>query len=105
MNYSKKLEVDSDDNILEIGYAIGFHTFQLADLAKDGEIYAVDISEDAVDYLKKKRGKDDRNITPICKDARHVDLQNKEFDKIVCFDTLHDLYAPKKSIEPVVEPF
>ena len=91
--------MDLDDDILEIGCAIGFHTFPLADLAEDGEAYTVDISEDAIDYIKKKRReKDYQNITPICEDARELDLQNKEFDKIVCFDTLHDLDAPKKAL-------
>jgi len=91
--------VDPDDHILEIGSTIGFHTFPLAEIADNGKVYAVDISEEAIEHLKKKREKKGSdNIVPICGDAADLKLKNKELDKIVCFDTLHDIEDPKKAL-------
>lgn len=93
------LEMSSNDEVLEIGCAIGYHTFPLADIAEDGHVYAVDISEDLVEYAKKRKNENNQNLTFICEDAENLSLKNKNFDKIVCFNTLHDLDSPRDAIQ------
>ncbi|MEF8836102.1 MAG: class I SAM-dependent methyltransferase [Candidatus Thermoplasmatota archaeon] len=95
-----RIGVEKEDHILEIGCAIGFHTFPLADLAEEGHIYAVDISEEFIDFLEKKRKKKGyENITPICEDAEKIGLKNEKLDKVVCFRTIHDMQNPEKALE------
>jgi len=86
----KELGIERDDLILEIGCATGFYTEALSDIAQDGKVYAVDISEEFIKYLKKKDRKND-NVAPICDSADDVVLKENSIDKIVCFNTLHEI--------------
>ncbi len=99
-----RIGVEKDDEILDIGCAIGFHTFHLADLAEDGKVYAVDISEEFIDYMEKK-SKDGcyENIVPLCEDAEEIGLEYKDLDKIVCFDTLHELEDPENGLREMLD--
>lgn len=99
-----RIGVEEDDDILELGCAIGFHTFALADLAEDGKIYAVDISEEFITYIERKsKNEGYRNIVPICEDAEEIGLENKDLDKTVCFDTLHHLDDPEKGLREILD--
>lgn len=86
----KEVGIKSDDVILEIGCATGFYTEALSEIVKDGKVYAVDISEEFISYLKKKDRKND-NVTPICESADSVELKENSLDKIICFNTLHEI--------------
>lgn len=86
----KEVGIKRDDVILEIGCATGFYTEALSEIVKDGKVYAVDISEEFISYLKKKDRKND-NVTPICESADSVELKENSLDKIICFNTLHEI--------------
>lgn len=98
----KVLGVERDDKVLEIGCAIGYHTFPLAKIASGGRIYAVDISEEGIAYLKRKIGPGE-NIEPICCSAEAVELPSSSLDKVICFDTLHDVPNFELTVERWVE--
>jgi ubiquinone/menaquinone biosynthesis C-methylase UbiE len=88
----KRLGIEKNDKILEIGCAIGYHTFPLAKIASDGKIFAVDIWEEGLIYLRDKiREGKYKNIEIICCSAEDVQLPLSSLDKIVCFDTLHEV--------------
>jgi len=84
------LGVESGDIVLEIGCAIGYHTLPLARIASPGKVYAVDIWEEGLAYLQHRTGADER-IETICRGAELVELPPSSLDKVVCFDTLHDV--------------
>ena len=90
MGLFRALGVESGDIVLEIGCAIGYHTLPLARIASPGQVYAVDIWEEGLAYLKHKTGPDER-IEIICGGAETVELPPSSLDKVVCFDTLHDV--------------
>jgi ubiquinone/menaquinone biosynthesis C-methylase UbiE len=92
------LEVKADDEILEIGCAIGYHTFGLARLAHSGKVYAVDISKEYLAYLKSKIKSQD-NIQLILCNAEAVEFPLASLDKVMCFDTLHDISNPEQAIQ------
>ncbi len=99
-----RIGVEKDDEILEMGCAIGFHTFPLADLAEDGKVYAVDISEEFIDYMERKsKNEGYENIVPLCEDAEEIGLENEDLDKIVCFDTLHELEDPGNGLRDMLD--
>ena len=86
----RALGVESGDIVLEIGCAIGYHTLPLARIASPGKVYAVDIWEEGLAYLKHRTGSDEP-IETICRGAETVELPASSLDKVVCFDTLHDV--------------
>jgi Methylase involved in ubiquinone/menaquinone biosynthesis len=93
----KAIGVESDDEILEIGCAVGFHTLALADLAVDGKVHAVDIWQEGLDYLRD-RTKAAGNVEVLCCSAESIELPQSSLDKIVCFDTLHEIAKPDQAL-------
>ncbi|RLE34274.1 hypothetical protein DRJ24_04140 [Candidatus Acetothermia bacterium] len=67
----KRLGVGNHDQILEIGCAIGHHTLALAEVAPDGRIYAVDVWEEGLRFLRRRIGPQ-RNIEVIHRSAEDV---------------------------------
>ncbi|MCK4224061.1 MAG: class I SAM-dependent methyltransferase [candidate division Zixibacteria bacterium] len=92
------LGIEPDDEILEVGCAIGYHTFTLARLACNGKVYAVDISEEYLAYLKSKIQSED-NIQLIHSNAEAVEFPLASLDKVICFDTLHDIPDPEQAVQ------
>ena len=93
----RTLGVEDDDKILEIGCAVGYHTFPLSEITSKGMVYAVDVWEDGLAYLEHK-AIGDRHIKVIHVSAELIELPVSSVDKIVCFDTLHDLPDWKNAI-------
>lgn len=94
----KALDVRPGDDILEVGCAAGYHTFSLAEVAFKGKIYAVDVWEEGI-ALIKSRMRPEQNIKVICGGAETIELAPSSLDKIVCFDTLHDVSDLERSVE------
>lgn len=97
MDLFTELGVKSDDRLLEIGCAIGYHTLALAELAQEGMVYAVDIWEEGLRFLRS-RTKSRRNIALICCSAEDVKIPLGSLDKVFCFDTLHELADPQGAL-------
>jgi len=96
----RALGIEESDSILEIGCAIGYHTFALAQIAVKGKgkIYAVDIWEEGLAHLKD-RLQPDQHVEPILSSAGTVELPPSSLDKVVCFNTLHEVPNPDKALE------
>jgi SAM-dependent methyltransferase len=94
----RDLGVQNDDRILEIGCALGYHTLALARVASNGKIYAVDVWEQGLVYLEKSAGSDGQ-IETICRAAEAVEFPRGSLDKIVCFDTLHEVPGFEEAVE------
>ncbi len=92
----KNLNIKSSDAILEIGCATGFYTEALSQVADNGKIYAVDISKDFISYVKKNS---DDNVETICRSAEKINFADKSVDKIVCFNTLHELPDAEEALK------
>jgi ubiquinone/menaquinone biosynthesis C-methylase UbiE len=93
----KTLGIKTDDEVLEIGCAIGYHTFALARLACNGKVYAVDISEEYLAHLKSRIQSED-NIQLIHCKGEAVEFPLASLDKVICFDTLHDITNPEQAV-------
>jgi len=96
------LGVESSDRVLEIGCAIGYHTLALAQIASQGKVYAVDVWEEGLAYLRA-RADPGWNVETICCSAEAVGLPAASLDKVVCFNTLHHVPDPERAVERWVE--
>ena len=93
----RALGVESGDTVLEIGCAIGYHALPLARTVSPGKVYAVDIWEEGLAYLRRRTGSDER-VETICRGAETVELPPSSLDKVVCFDTLHDVPGFERAV-------
>lgn len=92
----KKLDIEETDVVLEIGCATGFYTRAVSNVSNDGKIYAVDISEDFISYVDKTTSD---NVETICRSAEKINLADDSVDKIVCFNTLHELPDAREALK------
>lgn len=110
-NTSKLLEnmnIQAGDTIADIGAGTGYHVFQMAPMARSGLVYAVDIQEEMLAELrrKKKYGKS-KNIQIVKGAEKSVNLPENAVDKILIVDVYHEFGYPKEimvSIKKALKP-
>jgi SAM-dependent methyltransferase len=93
----KDLGVERCDRILEIGCAIGYHTLPLAEIASEGKIVANDVWRKGLAYLQERAGSGD-HVEVICESAESIELPPASLDKVICFDTLHEVPDPENAV-------
>ena len=98
----KNMKIKQTDIIADIGAGSGYHVFKMAELAKKGKIYAVDIQPEmllAIEFNKKYE--EHKNIELILGDEKTTNLTEKKFDKILMVDVYHEFNYPKEILECV----
>lgn len=93
-----RVGVESTDSVLEIGCAIGFYTTALAQIASNGRVLAVDTWEEGIAFIGRRPG-NEQNVELICMDAELLELPSSSLDKVVCFDTFHEVPDHERALE------
>lgn len=72
-----KLQLEDDSVILDVGSGTGSISIECALIAKEGKVYAVEVSEEGIELIEKNMSKFQvDNIVPIC------GMAPRAFDKI-----------------------
>ena len=78
--------------VVDVGCGTGFYTFPLASVVgKRGVVYAVDLSEEMLSFLKKEI--EDRkvgNVKPILSQEASIPLGNRTADMVINVNMLHE---------------
>lgn len=104
----RNLNIDISDTIADIGAGSGYHVFKMAPMAKEGHIYAVDIQDEMLAELsKKKRILKVQNLTLIKGSEKSANLDENSVDKVLLVDVYHEFNFPyemmvsiKKALRP-----
>ena len=98
----KNLKIESNDTIADIGAGSGYHAFRMAQLAKNGVVYAVDIQSKMLEAIKSKIELSKiRNIKTILGNEKSIELQKNSVDKILMVDVYHEFNFPKEMIKSI----
>lgn len=90
---------NKDDIILDLGCGKGDFIDILVEKEKPfKKIYALDISENMIEILKKK---EILNCHPVIGDSENLNFQEKYFDKIFCLNSFHHYPNPKGVVSEV----
>lgn len=81
--------LSKDCDVLEIGCGIGTFTKLLKDFITDGNILAIDISDESIKEAKEKYNA--KNLNFIAADATSYDFKNKKYDVIVLPDVIEHI--------------
>lgn len=89
------LTLKSNSIVADIGAGSGFYTFRVAQRIPKGKVYAVEIQDDAIAYLKKK-ALDDRlaNVEVIKGTEKAPNLLANSIDLAFMVDVYHELQHP-----------
>lgn len=90
------LPLKSNSIVADIGAGSGFYTFRVAQRIPKGKVYAVEIQDDAIAYLKKK-ATDDRlaNVEVIKGTEKAPNLPDSSIDLAFMVDVYHELQHPE----------
>lgn len=97
-----RLPVSRNSIVADIGAGSGFYTFRIAPKVSDGKVYAVEIQDDAIAYLKKKAAelKAD-NVTVIKGTDKSPNLPEGSVDLAVMVDVYHELLHPQEFLQAI----
>lgn len=91
------LPLKSNSVVADIGAGSGFYTFRVAQRIPKGKVYAVEIQDDAIAYLKKKASEDRlSNVEIIRGTEKAPNLPENSVDLAFMVDVYHELEHPQE---------
>lgn len=104
----EKLPIENNSVVADIGAGTGYYTFKVCYKVPQGRVYAVEIQDDAVNFLKNKAGQlDTKNVTVVKGKEDSPELPENSLDLAMMVDVYHELLYPhemlqsiKKSLKP-----
>jgi ubiquinone/menaquinone biosynthesis C-methylase UbiE len=98
----KNMDIQPEDVIADIGAGSGYHVFKMAPIASKGKIYAVDIQEEMLAAIrKKKEEKGIDNIELVQGSEKSVNLAANSVDKVLMVDVYHEFNFPYEMIQSI----
>ena len=95
----QNMNIRANDTIADIGAGSGFHVFKMASIAEKGMVYAVDIQEEMLAAIQKKKEQDGpQNILTIKGSEKSVNLPENSVNKILMVDVYHEFNFPMEMI-------
>ncbi len=93
----RNINIQPGDTIADIGAGSGYHVFRMAKLAPNGLIYAVDIQEEMLAEInRKKTANGVSNIEAVKGDEKSVNLSENSVDKVLIVDVYHEISFPRE---------
>lgn len=96
------MNIDVDDKVADIGAGSGYHVFKMASIAKKGSVYAIDIQDEMLTELRRKKEKTQiKNITVIKGSDKSINLPENSIDKALLVDVYHEFDYPIEMIASI----
>lgn len=104
----ENMDIQIGDTIADIGAGSGYHVFKIAAMAKKGHIYAVDIQDEMLAEMQRKKEKGRvKNVSLVKGSEKSVNLPKNSVDKALLVDVYHEFNYPiemiaslKKALRP-----
>lgn len=104
----KNLPVSESSVVADIGAGSGYYTFKIAPKVPQGKVFAVEIQDQAINYLKaKSKELGFSNVIPVMGTEKSPNLPFATVDLAIMVDVYHELEFPvemlaaiKKSLKP-----
>lgn len=104
----QNMDIRAGEVIADIGAGSGYHVFKMANLAPEGLVYAVDIQEEMLAAIRKRKKQDGlNNIRLVQGSEQSANLPENSVDKVLMVDVYHEFSYPvemlasiKKALNP-----
>lgn len=98
----RNMEIAAGETIADIGAGSGYHVFKMAPMASDGHIYAVDIQDEMLEAIRRKKENSiSKNISTVKGNDKSVNLPENSIDKVLMVDVYHEFDHPIEMIASV----
>jgi ubiquinone/menaquinone biosynthesis C-methylase UbiE len=88
------LEIKETDVIADIGAGTGYFTFRLSPLVPKGSVIAVEIQQEMLDLIEKKKGDKFSNVKGHLGTITDTKLEESSVDLILMVDSYHEFSHP-----------
>jgi ubiquinone/menaquinone biosynthesis C-methylase UbiE len=103
-----RIKVPPTATIADVGAGTGYYTFKLAPKVPQGKVYAVEIQDELIVELNKRKNQQNiKNIEVIKGSTMSPNLPNNSVDLVIMVDVYHELEYPvevlgsiRKSLKP-----
>lgn len=91
----KNMSLKSKDVVADIGAGSGYHVFKIAPKVSEGKVYAVDIQQEMLNAMEKKKNRlNQTNIELIKGTEKSTKLPENAVDKVLMVDVYHEFEFP-----------
>lgn len=98
----ENLPVNKSSVVADIGAGTGYYTFRIAPLVPDGKVYAVEIQEDAIDFINERsKANNHENVVAIKGSEKSPNLPKNSCDLIIMVDVYHELSYPHEMLQEI----
>jgi SAM-dependent methyltransferase len=98
----RNMDIQPTDTIADIGAGSGYHVFQMASLAKEGLVYAVDIQEEMLNAIsRKQQQRGVSNVELVRGSEESTNLPGHSVDKVLMVDVYHEFSFPRELMESI----
>ncbi|SEI87185.1 Methyltransferase domain-containing protein [Cyclobacterium xiamenense] len=96
----KNLPLTANSVVADIGAGSGFYTFRIAKKVTEGTVYAVEIQQEAIDFLQKKADNlGMKQVVPVVGSDKSPNLPEGALDLILMVDVYHELAFPQEMLQ------
>src|ERR1700743_2798835 len=97
-----KLPIDENSVVADIGAGTGYYTFKIYQKVSKGKVYAEEIQNDAVTYLKNKAGQlNAMNVIVVKGKEQSPELPENSIDLALMVDVYHELSYPHEMLQSI----
>ncbi|MHA7130894.1 class I SAM-dependent methyltransferase [Algoriphagus namhaensis] len=98
----KNLPITESSVVADIGAGSGYYTFRVAPKVPQGKVYAVEIQQDAIDYLKSKSVElGHENVETVMGTEKSPNLAENSVDLAFMVDVYHELAYPEEMLQEI----
>ncbi|MFC4874199.1 class I SAM-dependent methyltransferase [Negadavirga shengliensis] len=96
------LPVTPSSVVADIGAGSGFYTFRIAPVVPEGKVYAVEIQDNAIQYLKERSKESGQNNVEVVKgNEKSPNLPANTIDLVIMVDVYHELLYPREMLQEI----
>ncbi|WP_374948268.1 class I SAM-dependent methyltransferase [Mucilaginibacter sp.] len=97
-----KLPLKKNSVVADIGAGTGYYTFKIVRRVPNGRVYAVEIQDDAIAYLKDRSKKlNQLNVSVVKGSDKSPNLPDAAVDLAIMVDVYHELYYPHEMLQGI----
>ncbi|MFT5467547.1 MAG: ubiquinone/menaquinone biosynthesis C-methylase UbiE [Verrucomicrobiales bacterium] len=99
----KNMELKPTEVVADIGAGSGYFTFRMAKKVPEGKVYAVDIQEPMLNFIRlRAEAKKLENVVAHLGEIEDTKLPAGKFDAVLMVDAYHEFSHPREMLESIV---
>jgi ubiquinone/menaquinone biosynthesis C-methylase UbiE len=98
----EKMQLSQNEIVADIGAGTGYYTFAIAQKIPGGKVYAVEIQDEMISLLnKRKRISGFKNVAVIKSTKKSTGLSENSIDMAIMVDVYHELEFPHEMLQAI----